>query len=248
MCLILFAWRSHPQYRLLLAANRDEFYARPTLPAQYWYDAPHILAGRDVEQGGTWLGIAKNHRFAAVTNVRDPSAPLGSRSRGHLVKDFLDSDQTPAQFLLALQKNLSDYSPFNVLVSDGDTLHYGNSHGEHYELTAGIYGLSNATLNTPWPKVETGKQALIDVAQDDIIPDHLFDLLADQHIAHDDHLPQTGIPLELERKLSSRFIHFDTYGTRCSTVLLQPYDGRTAFYERQFDARGIALDTVAFEW
>ena len=220
MCLILFAWQCHPQYKLVVAANRDEFYARPSAPAHFWQDIPQILAGRDLEQGGTWLGVTRNRRFAAITNVRDPSATQGALSRGHLVRDFLTSEQSPTNFIAQLQNHLTDYSPFNLLLSDGNTLHYCNSSGEMLSLQPGVYGLSNAALDTPWPKVESGKQALTETLSD---PQHesLFCLLADRTTASDTQLPATGIPQWLEQKLSASFIHFDSYGTRCSTVILQ---------------------------
>ncbi len=246
MCLILFAWQSHPQYQLVVVANRDEFYARPSAPAHFWQDAPNLLAGRDLEQGGTWLGVTRNGRFAAITNVRDPAAPQGAQSRGHLVRDFLNSNQTPEQFITQLHNHLTDYSPFNLLLSDGNTLHYCNSSGDNFALQEGIYGLSNAALDTPWPKVESGKIALTDTLSD-LQHESLFCLLADQTIAHDDRLPNTGIPQWLEQKLSASFIHFDSYGTRCSTVVLQNYDKTMHFFERQFNEQGTAIATQSFQ-
>ncbi|MEZ5539705.1 MAG: NRDE family protein [Pseudomonadales bacterium] len=246
MCLILFAWQSHPQYKLVVAANRDEFYARSSAPAHFWQDAPNILAGRDLEQGGTWLGVTRNARFAAITNVRDPSAPEGTHSRGHLVRDFLSSNQSPAQFITQLQNHLADYSPFNLLLGDGNALHYCNSNGENFALQAGIYGLSNAALDTPWPKVEAGKQALTETLSD-LEHESLFCLLADKTIASDDQLPNTGIPQWLEQKLSASFIHFDNYGTRCSSLVLQTHDHQTHFFERQFNEQGTAIATQTFQ-
>ena len=246
MCLILFAWQCHPQYKLVVAANRDEFYARPSAAAHFWDDTPQILAGRDLEQGGTWLGVTRNRRFAAITNVRDPSAKQGALSRGYLVRDFLASNQTPAHFIAQLQNHFADYSPFNLLLSDGNTLHYCNSGGEMLSLQPGVYGLSNAALDTPWPKVEQGKQALTETLSD---PQHesLFCLLADRTTAPDAQLPATGIPQWLEQKLSASFIHFDSYGTRCSTVILQTYDGQLDFLERQFNEQGEPIATQTFQ-
>lgn len=246
MCLILFAWQHHPQYKLVVAANRDEFYARPSLPAQFWDEAPHILAGRDLEQGGTWLGVTRNGRFAAITNVRDPSAKQGAHSRGHLVRDFLDSEQLPVHYILQLQDRLTDYSPFNLLLSDGNTLHYCNSNGESLVLQTGIYGLSNAALDTPWPKVENGKQALAGTLPD-IQYESLFCLLSDRTMASDNQLPTTGIPQWLEQKLSASFIHLDSYGTRCSTIVLQTFDGHIDLFERQFDEQGQVIATKTFQ-
>lgn len=239
MCLIVFAWRSHSQHKLLVAANRDEFYARPTEAAHFWKDAPHILAGRDLEQGGIWLGITTSGRFAALTNVRNPQAPLGSLSRGLLVSDFLNSDATPQQFLQQLQATLSSYSPFNLLLGDGDQLHYGNSQGECRELQPGIYGLSNATLDTPWPKVMHSKQQLFDLMTHEPRQDELFALLANREHASENALPDTGIDSALERQLSARFIHMKGYGTRSSTLLSCSHTGDIQFTEKQFDDNGL---------
>ncbi len=246
MCLILFAWLSHPQHKLLVAANRDEFYARPTAAAHFWNDAPHILAGRDLEQGGTWLGVTTDRRFAALTNVRNPQAPLGTLSRGLLVSDFLNSDATPEQFLQQLQPELSNYSPFNLLLCDGEQLCYGNSTGDVRALQPGVYGLSNAALDTPWPKVAAGKQALLKLMAMEPDVEQLFELLADNNQANDTELPDTGVGIALEKQLSPRFIHFDTYGTRCSTIVMQSNSGEIIFLEKQFDATGQETDTCNY--
>lgn len=246
MCLILFAWRSHPQHKLLVAANRDEFYARPAAAAHFWEDAPHILAGRDLQQGGSWLGVTQHGRFAAITNIRKPGAPVGSQSRGLLVRRFLESDATPEQFLQQLRPSLPDYSPFNLLLGDGERLHYGNSAGHSRELQPGIYGLSNAMLDTPWPKVVEGKQALLGLITAGSGVEQFFELLADRREADETELPDTGIGRELEKQLSARFIHFDSYGTRCSTVLTQSHDGEICFLEKQFDQKGRAENTLAY--
>jgi len=246
MCLILFAWHSHPQHKLLVAANRDEFYARPTAAARFCGEAPHILAGRDLEQGGTWLGVTTSGRFAALTNVRNPQAPLGKLSRGLLVSDFLRSDATPEQFLQQLQPALSNYSPFNVLVGDSEHLYYGNSTGDACELQPGVYGLSNAALDTPWPKVAAGKQALLKLIAAEPDTEQLFELLADEDQADDTELPDTGVGIALERPLSARFIHLDSYGTRSSTVVTYSYDGKIHFLEKQFDHTKQATDTVHY--
>lgn len=246
MCLILLAWRSHPQHKLLVAANRDEFYARPAAPAHFWNDAPHILAGRDLQQGGSWLGMTRRGRFAAITNVRNPDAALGSLSRGLLVRNFLDSNATPEDFLQQLQHSLPDYSPFNLLLGDGEHLYYGNSTGHSRQLQPGIYGLSNASLDTPWPKVVEGKRVLLGLMTTGVGEDKLFQLLADRQQADENELPDTGISRELEKLLSSRFIHFDTYGTRCSTVITHSHDGEIRFLERQFDQNGQTSDTIDY--
>lgn len=238
MCLILFAWRSHPQHKLLVAANRDEFYSRPTCAATFWEEAPYILAGRDLDQGGSWLGITRDGRFAAVTNVRNPSAPQGSRSRGFLVSNFLSSNDSPEHFGATLQSTLKEYSPFNLLAGDGERLYYGNSNGDWRQLQPGIYGLSNATLDTPWPKVVEGKQSLIGIMTTDPTEENLFALLANREPAETDALPDTGINPDMEKRLSSRFIQFDGYGTRSSTLLMQSYNNRMTFVEKQFGETG----------
>jgi uncharacterized protein with NRDE domain len=243
MCLIVFAWRSHPQHKLLLAANRDEFYDRPSATAHFWEDAPYILAGRDLEHGGTWLGVTRTGRFAAITNVRDPYAAKGALSRGLLVQGFLDSNLNPREFLQTLQSSLHHYSPFNLLVSDGQKMHYGNSLGEQRELHPGVYGLSNAALDTPWPKVINSKQKLFQLMTCEPQPEHLFDLLSERQQADDDALPDTGIDRELEKHLSACFIHLDGYGTRSSTILAHSHDDEIQFFEKQFDQHGQETET-----
>lgn len=237
MCLILFAWRSHPQHKLLVAANRDEFYNRPATAAHFWPEAPHILAGRDNEKGGTWLGITRNGRFAAVTNIRKPGAAAGQLSRGKLVQAFLDSSAPPEEFLQ--QMSQENYSPFNLLVSDGEQLFYSNSDGCSRPLQPGLYGLSNAELDAPWPKVIRGKQGMINLLVNNVATSDFFELLADRNHANDHELPDTGMTVELEKKLSPPFIHFDGYGTRSSTVLSVSHHGEVNFLEKQFGADGL---------
>ncbi|MCC7516788.1 MAG: NRDE family protein [Pseudomonadales bacterium] len=245
MCLILFAWRSHSHHPLVVAANRDEFYARRAAPLHAWSETPHIFAGKDLEQGGTWLGVTRHGRFAALTNVRQPNAALGTRSRGHLVRDFLTSQLQPAAFIDDLQQSLNEYSPFNLLLGDGQALYYCNNTGESRSLAPGIYGLSNAALDTPWPKVTQGKRGLQTLLQDkELNPEALLNLLSDRQPAPAADLPDTGVGQALETLLSPRFIHADTYGTRCSTVLLQDTHCEYTLYERTFDANGNSSDTI----
>lgn len=228
MCLIALSYRTHPRYPLVVAANRDEFRDRPTQRAHFWPDAPEILAGRDLQALGTWLGIARQGRFAAITNHRDlrkqqPNGP----SRGALVREALGQDIDP---------NTTDmYAGFNLLYGTLDALHYHNNiDGRAVAITPGIHGLSNAFLNTPWPKVMRAKQRMEAVQQrtgSDLV-ESLFALLADDAQAPDDLLPDTGLPLELERSASSIFIPNDVYGTRCSTVVLVNDAGQVHFEER----------------
>ncbi|MFP4348000.1 MAG: NRDE family protein [Thermodesulfobacteriota bacterium] len=237
MCLILFSYNHHPDYRLILAANRDEFYDRATAPLAFWADAPGILAGRDRKENGTWMGIDRFGRFAALTNFRDPaSLRPDAPSRGALVSDFLRGPVPPRPYLEALQPMADRHNGFNLLVGDGDCLYYfSNRTGEIRKLDPGIYGLSNRFLDTPWPKVESGKQEFERMlSQDRIETESLFRLLADRTRPPDDKLPNTGVGVELERMLSSRFITGEYYGTRSSSVLLMGRDHRVRFSERTF--------------
>jgi uncharacterized protein with NRDE domain len=234
MCLILVAWRVHPGYPLVVAANRDEFFRRPTAAAAFWKDAPQILAGRDLEAGGTWMGVTRNGRFAALTNFRDPAQNRsGAPSRGSLVADFLAGDEAPHAYLQRVAAHGSRCNGYNLLVGDGNTLWWAsNMGGEPRQLEPGVYGVSNHLLDTPWPKVGAGKTALADAL--DRLPDDqaLFTLLQDDDIHPDEHLPQTGVPLDWERLLSSAFVKSPDYGTRGSTVLCIGQDGWTSFDEQ----------------
>ena len=222
MCIIAVSFKMHAELPLIIAANRDEFYVRRTEAAHIWQDAPHILAGRDVEQGGTWLGVSKTGRFVAITNFRDPSLlERRTYSRGQIATDFLNSEESAQEFAQHLQQKRHDYGPFNVLLFDGEQLyHYNNITDTITKMPPGIHGVSNATLNTPWPKVELLKStfALL-LSNPSFSDDDVFTILANRTKAQDAALPSTGIPIELERNLSAIFIHFDGYGTRCSTVI-----------------------------
>ena len=167
MCLILFAYRSLPDYRLVLAANRDEFYDRPTRHVAFWDDAPEILAGRDLKAGGTWMGITKKGRFAAITNYRDSGMTIeNAPSRGDLVKDFLIGKSRPHDYLESLQNKGQDYNGFNLIIGDGNELfYYSNRDGNIHNIEPGVHGLSNHLLNTPWPKVAQGSLQTAFIAQ-----------------------------------------------------------------------------------
>jgi len=246
MCLILLAHRSHPAYPLVVAANRDEWFRRPTAPARFWPDAPEVLAGRDLEQQGTWLGVTRSGRFAALTNYRDPAANRpDAPSRGALVSGFLRSRVPPHEYLERLRREASRYNGFSLLAGDSDTLGYfSNREGEVRNLAPGLYALSNSLLDVAWPKVETGKARLASALDTGPSADALLALLDDTVPASDRQLPSTGMSLEWERRLSSLRILADGYGTRCSTALLVGADGEISFAERSFDERGGATGTV----
>lgn len=252
MCLILFAHRAAPGYALVLAANRDEFFARPTDPAEYWTDAPHVLAGRDLEKGGTWMGVTRDGRWAAVTNFRDGARPeTGSRSRGELVARYLLEGSSAACFAAAVANSGADYHGFNLLVGDIEGLHYvSNRGGGPQALEPGIYGLSNHLLDTPWPKVERGKRELAALfgGNPDDPAESLLDLLADRRAAADDALPETGVSRDWEKLLSSAFIRAPGYGTRASSVLLIGQDGELSLRERSFGPSAELLEDRRFNF
>ena len=239
MCLIVFAWRAHAAFPLVLGANRDEFLERPTRAAAFWPDAPDLLAGRDLRSGGTWLGITRSGRVAAVTNYRQGAAARRDlRSRGLLVTAFLAGDHSPEAYLAAVAAERNAYDGFNLLAGDGRELRYFSNRGsEAQALAHGVHGLSNALLDTPWPKVERAKSALamlLDRDRDGLV-DGVLALLADRTQPADHALPSTGVSLQWERCLAPVFIASPDYGTRCSTVLLVGRNGDVTFVERSFD-------------
>ena len=250
MCLVLVVWRVHPRYSCVVAANRDEFHARPTAPAEWWTHRPQILAGRDLEAGGTWLGLTRSGRFAALTNYRDPEqrrAP--APSRGTLVTSMLESGATVAEGLAYLCRVGAEYNAFNLIFSDGERLGiYESVLGRGRELAPGIYGLSNHLLDTPWPKVQNAKTrleaALLGLT--DTAP--LLDLLRDDRPASDAELPQTGVSLEWERLLSSAFVRAQHYGTRCSTIIRIDARGRAYFDEWSWDRVGSDIGRTSLQF
>ena len=234
MCLIFVAWRAHRDYPVVVAANRDEFFARPTAPAGFWSEAPHILAGQDLEAGGSWMGITRSGRFAALTNYRDPAQMRsGVPSRGGLVANFLAGNASPQDYLDQIAPIARQCNGYNLLVGDGESLWWSSNVGEvSRQLAPGVYGVSNHLLDTPWPKVGAGKTALSRAIEN--LPDEngLFELLRDDSLHPDEHLPQTGVPLDWERLLSAAFVKSPTYGTRSSTVFIQDSGGRITFDEQ----------------
>ena len=237
MCLILFSWNVHPVYKLIVAANRDEFYARPTSEASFWQDHPSVLAGRDLKAGGTWLGLDKAGYFAAITNYRDvENIKTPAASRGDLTKNFLLKGQAPADYMHKIVQSKDAYNGYNLLVSDLQTLcYYSNQEQKIRTLFGGVYGLSNHLLDTNWPKVAAGKAGFTEITRDEnVATERLFQLLKTTDIAADVLLPKTGVGLDWERALSPIFINTGDYGTYCSTVILVKYDGTCDFVERTY--------------
>jgi uncharacterized protein with NRDE domain len=251
MCLVLIGLDVHPKYSLIVAANRDEFYDRPTAPAAFWADAPSVLAGRDLKAGGTWLGVDPWGRFAAVTNYRQGERETPApRSRGRLVSDFLTSDIGAPEHMDRVQSDAGLYNGFNLIVGDaGQLFYYSNREGPVRMLAPGVYGLSNHLLDTPWPKVagtKTAFAALVRAGASDPTAG-LFALLSNRDRATDDQLPSTGVGSEWERLLSSAFIASDDYGTRSSSVVLVGRDGGIVFIERSFGPGGVPGAEARFE-
>ncbi len=237
MCLIVFANNFHPDYKLIFAANRDEFYNRPTEAAHFWKYHSDLLAGKDLQAGGTWMGITKSGRFAAITNYRDMrNIKENAPSRGNLTLDFLTSDISPEKYFNQINSELKNYNGFNLVIGDVDNLFYfSNIKSELNKIEPGIHGLSNAFLDTPWPKVDKSKLKLeIAINGNQISEDRLMKILDDKSFAEDQKLPDTGVGKELEKVLSSVFIKTEKYGTRCSTVLLVDKNNNVKFVERTF--------------
>jgi uncharacterized protein with NRDE domain len=252
MCLILLAHRVHPRYPLILAANRDEFYQRPTVPAAFWESEPQLLAGRDLKSGGTWLGISRTGRLAALSNFRDPrSIRDNAPSRGGLVTDFLRGNLPPAEYLEMLRQRSQDYNGFNLIFGDRENLFvYSNRGNVPPLLPPGIHGLSNHLLDTPWPKVTLGKRALVEILAHGKQPavEEIFALLADCTLPDDSLLPDTGVGLETERLLAPLFISGPTYGTRSSTLIMIEENQLVTFSERTYNRKSGQNVTATFHF
>ena len=249
MCLIFLAIDNHPKYKLVVAANRDEFYQRQTARADFWEDHPEILGGRDLEAGGSWMAINKRGRIAMVTNYRDlRNLKSTAPSRGHLVSDFLLTDQDVEFYLREIEPKASHYNGFNLIVGDSSRLGYLSNYKEGIEfLSSGIYGLSNGLLDSDWPKVQRGKEKFTAVLNGEVHAEGLFKLLYNEERAPDDQLPDTGLDLERERAVSSMFIKSPGYGTRCSSVLLIDRQNNIEFSERVYDLETFDYTTKKFE-
>jgi uncharacterized protein with NRDE domain len=241
MCLIAFAWRAHPRSRLIVAANRDEYFGRPAAPAGFWDDHPNVLAGRDLEAGGTWLGVTLDGRFAALTNYRNPAdKKTGAPSRGALVADFLTGRTAPEDYVRQVEGRATDYNGFSLLVADAQSMFFfSNRGGPARRVAPGVHGLSNHLLDTPWPKVEKAKAKLAALLDRPFDSEAAFGLLDDAERAPGGELPSTGVSLELEERLSAiRILAVGGYGTRCSTVLSLGEGGRIEFHERSYREDG----------
>ncbi|AEB60579.1 NRDE family protein [Ectopseudomonas mendocina] len=244
MCLIVFAWQPESPTVLRLASNRDELHARPSAALGEWPDAPGVFAGRDLQAGGTWLGITTQGRFAALTNIRDLRQKAGPRSRGALTADYLQGQDSAPAYLDRIMRDAAEYPGFNLLVGDRHQLwHFNSQERRPRQLERGIYGMSNASLDTPWPKLLSAKDALREriEAEDEA----LLALLADRSPPADHLLPDTGVGLATERLLSTTFIIGEAYGTRASTVLNLDRDGHWSITERSFGPNGAVLGEVA---
>jgi uncharacterized protein with NRDE domain len=252
VCLLFLAYKSHPLYPLIVAANRDEFYDRPTKAASFWEEQPDVLAGRDLKGGGTWLGITKGGRIAAITNFRKLAAlKVNAPSRGLLVGDYLLGNDDPDEYLRDLKNRAGVYSGFNIVAGRVDELYYfSNMDGTILKIPEGSHGLSNHFLDTPWPKVERGKKLLGQVLSEDEVPsfEAIFDVLADRSRPDDSMLPDTGIGLEWERVLSPIFVETEGYGTRSSTIILVKRDGGATFIERVFDGETGGFEEKRFDF
>lgn len=249
MCLIVFAWKSHPDYKLILAANRDEFHGRPSQEAHWWPDLPDVLAGRDLQAGGTWLATARSGRFAAVTNYREQQrVQTGLRSRGEIVTNFVSTDVDAMTFISTFADDI--YAGVSILAADQENICYTSNRGdEPVSLEPGIYGLSNASLDTPWSKLTRSKDALTALIDAEKVNNTtLLRLLGDRTPAASSEVESGELPFKLARTLTAPFIVADTYGTRCSTVLVMSNDGRVDFCERRFAADGTASGDSNFSF
>jgi uncharacterized protein with NRDE domain len=251
MCVLFVAWHVREDLPLVVAANRDESHSRPADPAHRWTDCRHVYAGRDRQAGGTWMGASKLGRWASVTNVRHPDwmDRTMPRSRGSLVADFLCGDEPPAGYAARVAAERGEYAGFNLLFGDLNDLYYASRSGtEPRRLAPGLYGLSNAALDDPWPKVARGGQAFRRWIEGDAAVEDGLALLRDTEQAPDEMLPETGVGLELERLLSPLFIIGGAYGTRSSTLLTISADGDATLVERSFGPAGAPNGTVRLDF
>jgi uncharacterized protein with NRDE domain len=252
MCLTVFAYKVHPEYPLIFATNRDEFYDRPASKATFWYDNPTLLAGRDLKAGGTWMGITRNHRFAAITNFRDMNNIIDDApSRGNIVSDYLTSDIYAQDYMNILKEKADLYNGYNLIAGQIDDLwYYSNQKDEPAVIEPGFHSLSNAFLDTPWPKTETALSEFKTVIKNNGSDENLlFRLLQNQKQYPDEQLPSTGLSIEMERLVSPIFITSEEYGTRCSTVIYANPDTETEFIEKTYKkGTAVVKETVRYRF
>ena len=251
MCLIFFSLKQHTTYKLIVAANRDEFYNRKTAAADYWKDYPNIVGGRDLEANGTWMGMTTSGKISMLTNYRDPmNINPKAPSRGHLVSDYLEQNISAEDYMKQIEPGAKAYNGFNLLVGNPEEFYYLSNYRKGIDkITDGLHGLSNHLLETPWPKVTRGKEKLTQLLKGkDISSKQLFEFLYDGERATDDQLPDTGIGLDRERALSSMFIKSPGYGSRCSTVILIDQKNNVEFTERVYDLSTFEYTTKTFQF
>lgn len=253
MCLILFSWDNHPKYKLILAANRDEFYKRPTDGLHQWENDPGLLAGKDLTGGGTWMGIHRDNKFTAITNHRNPNRVLqNAPSRGDLTLDFLKGKESESDYFQGKKDSLDDFNGFNLLVGSFNQLGYFNNVDNQYrELGAGIYGLSNAVLDTPWPKLSNAKNSFSELVKNEQLdPNEFFDMLQNKQLASDEELPQTGVSYEWEKAVSAICIDTPDYGTCCSTFITVTHEGEGEIMEKSYPVgnREAEIRRIQFDW
>lgn len=252
MCILFIAVNQHTKYPLIIAANRDEFHKRPTLASHFWDKHKSVLAGKDLTAGGTWMGMNKSGRIAALTNIRAPGKErTNAVSRGELVANYLIKNHPDSEYLKSLQTSHQNYNGYNLLFGKvGNLQVYNSFENTTYGLNNGVYGLSNASLNSPWPKLDAGRKALADYCRQsgDLHYERLFELLMNDVAASDEELPKTGVPLDWERKLSSIFIAGEDYGTRSSTILLVDNNHNCLWEERSFDTKANLTEQREFSF
>jgi|JI10StandDraft_1071094.scaffolds.fasta_scaffold166571_1 uncharacterized protein with NRDE domain len=251
MCILFLAIEQHRDYPLIILANRDEFQQRPTTIAHFWKEYPDLLAGRDEKEGGTWLGLTRQGRISAITNYRDiPLHKEGRQSRGLLVREYLTSNTSSADYLDLLVANKDKYNPYNILIGNREELFvYNNVSNQTQKLETGFHGLSNAYLNSPWPKISRGIEGLKNyILNSKLEKEDLFTIMKDETKAPDSLLPDTGVGLEKERFLSSIFLQDQVYGTRSTAILLFDRHNAVSFYERTYDYKGNATNEFSVSY
>lgn len=242
MCILFIAVEQHPDYPLIIAANRDEYFARPTDSSKYWTEHPSILAGKDLVAGGTWMGVTQNGFISSLTNIRNPlKLKEDVRSRGELVLNYLVNEPSSKEYLNVLEHSKDEYNGYNLLFGHWDNLYVYNNHdNQAHQLTPGFYGLSNANLNSPWPKINKGVKDLEDYCKNpgDLKDKVFFELMQNDTLAEDHLVQKTGAPEEWEKQLSSIFIRTPKYGTRASTLVLVDQSHKMHWHEKVYDQTG----------